>query len=147
MRPRSLGRRLALQYLYMNDLLGYRDAQNPEEFLREHCDQPEAGEFARRLIDATIPCRPAIDRAIEDVADHWDLDRIAPVERNVLRLGYAELLEETAPPGVIIDEAVELAKNFGSRDSGKFVNGILDRLRRELAERAEPADGFGKDRS
>lgn len=150
MRPRTVGRRLALQYLFMEDLCG-GDAEAPDAFFRtqraalaeenSRDGEPEADvferpdpyredaeEFALSLIDAVRSRRADMDRDIAGAASNWSLERIGPVERNVIRVALAELTLGETPPGVVIDEAVELAKRFGDRDSGSFVNGVVDRL-------------------
>jgi len=130
MRPRTLARRLALQYLFMVDLAGEARAQTLEAFLGEHCDNPEARAFAAELALKTRAHLAEIDMLIAGAADNWHLARIAAVERNILRLACAEFKSRTAPPKVILDEAVELAKIFGSAESGAFVNGVLDKIRK-----------------
>ena len=129
-RPRSLARRLALQYCFMCDLNNEWQTALLREFLDEHGETEEAKEFARSLIARVLELRPRIDELLQQSADNWRLGRIAGVERNLLRVACAELLEKANPPAVIISEAVSLAKKFGSKDSARFVNGILDRVLR-----------------
>ncbi len=88
-------------------------------------------EFGRSLVAGVRRNRAELDAQIERAAENWSLSRMAATDRNVLRLGAHELLHGTAPERVAIDEAVELAKRFGTAQSGPFVNGILDRLLRE----------------
>lgn len=90
-----------------------------------------AMEFGRGLIEGVRRNREQLDARITGVAENWSLDRMAATDRNVLRLGAYELLYTDAPPRVAIDEAVELAKRFGTSQSGPFVNGILDKLMQE----------------
>jgi N utilization substance protein B len=74
-----------------------------------------------------------IDGLIVQYTEHWDLERMAVVDRNILRLAVYELLDhEKVPPKVAINEAIEIAKKFGTRESGRFINGILDRVHKEL---------------
>ncbi len=91
-------------------------------------------ELAKGLVGGVRRRRAEIDAALARVAEHWSLDRMAPTDRNVLRLGAYELLYEETPPNVAIDEAIELARRFGGAKSPAFVNGILDRLLRESKE-------------
>lgn len=135
MRPRSLARRLALQYCFMADLNGTPEPEPVSRFLRDHCDTPAAAPFAQALIEHTIGTWEAIDACIAAAAENWDLRRIAAVERNVLRVAVGELLTGETPPNVVLDEAITLAKVFGSADSGAFVNGVLDRIRKTLQHR------------
>lgn len=88
----------------------------------------DAVEFARALLAGVRRNRAAIDEKLQAAAENWSLDRMAATDRNVLRLGAYELLHHDTPERVAIDEAVELAKRFGSAQSGPFVNGILNRL-------------------
>lgn len=152
MKPRSVGRRLALQYLFMADLNGYVNVESPSQFFkiqreaigdnkreaesgfrfdRDDPYQDEAEAFAVLLIREVEKNQEAIDRSIEQAAKNWTLSRMGPIERNVIRLAAAELRIGEVPRGVVLDEAVELAKRFGDKDSGAFVNGIADRLGRD----------------
>jgi N utilization substance protein B len=85
--------------------------------------------FAERLVNGVLADREAIDRRIVEAAEHWRIERMAVVDRNVLRLAVCELLWREIPPAVVIDEAIEIAKRFGSEESGGFINGILDSVR------------------
>ena len=150
MRPRSIGRRLALQYLFMADMNRYDNIESPAEFFRMQRDsildggkerdsifdkddphQDEAEDFASSLIREVERSREAIDAEIEKAAKNWTLARMGAIERNVIRLAAAELRLGVSPRGVVMDEAVELAKRFGNKESGAFVNGIADRLGKE----------------
>ncbi len=128
MRPRSMARRLALQYCFMCDLSNDSDPVSVMDFLFEHTDIDEARNFAHHLIDLVSRNMNDIDTLIASYAKNWSINRMAGVDRNVLRIACAELMEKETPKKVIINEAVALAKNFGAKDSGKFVNGILDRV-------------------
>lgn len=124
---RRRGRELALQMLYQYELAGIP----PDEVsasLEELQQAPEAAQqFALELVRGVVANLAAIDACIAAQADNWRLDRMAAVDRNVLRLALFELLfQRDTPPPVVIDEAVEIAKRFGSEKSGQFVNGVLD---------------------
>ena len=89
----------------------------------------EAFEHAKHLVEGTVGHLEEIDELIRQQAENWRLERMPPVDRNVIRLAVFELLYETdVPKLVVVDEAVELAKRFGSENSGRFVNGLLDGL-------------------
>jgi len=89
--------------------------------------------FADPLICGTLEHRPELDDLIQKHAKNWDLHRMAAVDRNILRLAIYEMLyREDIPPVVSINEAVDIAKKFSTQDSGKFVNGILDRVKSDL---------------
>lgn len=100
-----------------------------EEFWAKHPTLPETKEFASSLVIGVRKNLDPIDGLIERFAEHWSLKRIALVEKNILRLGIYELLfREDIPKKVTLNEAIEIAKLYGSEDSGKFINGILDRI-------------------
>ncbi len=97
-------------------------------------DEPD---FVRKLMEGVIKHKGEIDKIIEKAAPEWPLEQIAVVDRNVLRIGLYELLyadREEVPPKVAINEAIELAKNYGGPNSGKFVNGVLGTVYREIGE-------------
>lgn len=137
MRTRTEARQLALQYLYMSDLNAPGVIEPAAEFARASGVREEVGRFALDLVGKALGNLDRIDGEIRRAAVNWDIGRIAPVERNILRLGCAELLFLDTPPKVALDEAIELAKAFGNRDSGGFVNGVLDRIRTNLGKGQE----------
>jgi len=103
------------------------------EFWRDRVVPPEVRAFADDLVRGTAEKIAELDGTIEANAAHWSLARIAPVERNILRLAAYELLfRDDIPERVAINEAIELAKLYGSEESGAFVNGILDQIRLHL---------------
>jgi len=125
---------VALQFVYQLDVQG---EGNPEPHLREfwerHPVDRDAREFALVLIRGTKLHEPKIDEIISQYAQHWELDRMAVVDRNILRQGIFELLWlEAVPPKVAINEALEVAKKFSTQESSRFINGILDRIHKEL---------------
>jgi N utilization substance protein B len=134
---RTKARERALQALYQIDVAaeGIDDAlgrfwKSFEPVEREVMDLAEA------LVRGVAEHRRAIDDTIERISTNWRLDRMAKVDRNVLRLAVYELLRTDVPMKVVINEAIELGKKFGSESSGAFVNGVLDRVAAELpAER------------
>ena len=105
----------------------------PVELPPPTTEEAETRLFADPLIRGVIEHRDAIDEKIKSHAKNWDLHRIATVDRNIMRLAIYEMLyREDIPPIVSINEAVDIAKKFSTQDSGKFVNGILDKIRGEL---------------
>ena len=134
MRKRSLARQYAVQVLYtadINDKKGL-DVFNSDLDI-ELIQDDEVIEFARRIVSVVDEHRDEIDKVIQKFASNWPLDRMGVVDRNILRLGTAELLYfDDIPPKVSINEAVEVAKAFGDADAYKFVNGVLDKIRKEL---------------
>ena len=136
MGERESGRQAALQMLYGLELQG-RMAERLErhiaDYWRELPAEPEGRAFAEELVRGVVARIDAIDAHIRRVSKNWRLERMTRVDRNVLRIGIYELLDEPATPReVIIDQAVELAKRFGAESSGQFVNGLLDRLADDL---------------
>ncbi len=136
MGTRHESRELALQILYQQDA-NSRYPQRLEESLpgfwtmQEH--SAEARGFAEELAHGVHAHQTEIDEKIRGIAKNWDFRRIAVVDRNILRLAIYELFfREDIPPVVSINEAIDLAKRFSTEDSGRFVNGILDRARMEL---------------
>jgi N utilization substance protein B len=132
--PRHRSREAALQALYAADMRGEIDlarAQSALDALAEHFELPAgARAFAKELVLGVATHRADIDARITAVARRWRLDRMAAVDRNVLRLAAYELVFGGTPREIAIDEAVELARRFGDDASPRFVNGVLDALAR-----------------
>jgi N utilization substance protein B len=131
MSRRSRAREVALQLLYQHDLNPGVPRPAIEAFLRDRLRDPGVEPFAFALYDGVRQHGADIDRQITQAAENWRLARMAAVDRNVLRLGAFELLHTAEPSAAILNEAIELARRFGSLDSPKFVNGVLDRLSRK----------------
>ncbi len=128
MSRRSRAREIALQVLFQDDLNPRNNPAVADDLLRRRLRRPELIEFARILVAGVRGNREALDELIAQTAQNWTLGRIAPTDRNVLRLGAYEIIHSDTPDRVAVDEAVNLAKRYGTAQSGKFVNGILDRL-------------------
>jgi len=128
MARRSRAREVAFQVLYQDDLNPRNNPAASDAWLHRRLGSPELVEFARALVAGVRRNRESLDQMIGQVATNWSLDRMAATDRNVLRLGAYELLHCDTPDRVAINEAVELAKRFGSGQSAQFVNGILDCL-------------------
>lgn len=127
MGARRKSRELALQMLFQHDLSGndIRSIVNTFEELQRV--KPNIREFAVRLFEGTVKEKEKIDSMIEGQADHWRLSRMAVVDRNIIRMSIWEFLYESDTPKlVIIDEAIEIGKKFGTQKSSQFINGILD---------------------
>ena len=130
MRKRTLGRELALQLAYQVDLRGPDAMEDIEDQLTNGEFDAEVTGFARSLLEGYRGKAGEIDAKIEEVAKNWQLNRMAVIDRNILRLATYELLYcDDIPPLVAINEAIETAKKFSGRNSGPFVNGILDNIR------------------
>jgi transcription antitermination protein NusB len=135
MSRRSRAREVALQVLYEDDLNPGRNPAVADEFVRRRLNsEPALVEFARSLISGVRRNRPELDQMLIERAANWSLARMAATDRNVLRLGAYEILFTETPARVAINEALELAKRYGSKQSAQFVNGILDRFLQEKNE-------------
>ena len=128
------GREAAVQFLFASELHGTQ-AQSPEEraaFWELHSAKRGAREYAERLVQGVLEHQEEIDGKITAVAENYRFERIANVDRNILRLAVYELLfAGDVPPPVAINEAIEIAKKFSAGESKSFVNGILDKISAE----------------
>ena len=143
MGARSGGREAALQMLFAIDSAGGEPARVIRDFWRElPADDAEGRAYADEIVGGVRAEPEAIDARISAASAHWRIERMTRVDRNVLRIGTWELLRRAeVPRAVVIDEAVELAKRFGTEDSGAFVNGVLDRIADDCARPDERAGG------
>lgn len=133
MGSRRRGREAALQILYQLDGTDASASQATRMYFAHLSTSDEGRDFAEKLVERYAEQRERIDAIIRDVSHHWRLERMSRVDRNILRLGIAELmLGEEVPRRVTLNEMVELAKRFGAEGSTGFVNGILDRVAQEL---------------
>ncbi|MDQ1283654.1 MAG: transcription antitermination protein NusB [Patescibacteria group bacterium] len=140
MANRHLSRSIAMQCLYEWDFNG-RDAGKIDGIIKKNIAEFGPGMedtgFVENLVKSTIENQGKIDPLIEKCAPEWPLEQVTVVDRNILRLGINELLfgsYEEVPPKVAINEAIELAKSFGGESSGRFVNGVLGTIYREMGE-------------
>ena len=141
MRKRTRARQFALEVLYQVDLCGEGVTAEALVDMCARAADREVSDFATALVRGTRAHLAEIDDIIQQVAQNWDLSRMATVDRNVLRLGSFELLHrDDIPPKVSINEAIELAKQYSTAESGTFVNGILDRIKNSFAP-ASPEEG------
>jgi N utilization substance protein B len=140
MSVRHHARTIVLQTLFEIDSESAWDASSDDVLVQNAANgslNKNGFPFAKRLLDTVVAKRTDLNDIIEKAAPEWPLDRIAVIDRNVLRIGLSELLfadPEDVPPKVAINEAIELAKEFGSESSGRFVNGVLGAVYRELGE-------------
>jgi len=133
MRKRTKARECALKILYQIDVLKVRNkfTRQIDDFWLDNNDGEDetVREFANSLVNGVIEKLSIIDDKITSCADNWQISRMAIIDRNILRMAAFELLFlNEIPPKVSINEAVEIAKRYGDVDSGKFVNGILDKI-------------------
>jgi N utilization substance protein B len=133
MGARTSGREAALQMLFALEASGDAIERVVANFWRETPGDPEGRDYADEVARGVAGELAQVDEAVRKASTNWRLERMARVDRNVLRLGAWELLHSHAVPrAVILDEAVELAKRFGSEESSAFVNGVLDRVAANL---------------
>lgn len=125
---RHKAREVVLKMLYQRDLNVDISPDTVREMIQEELNDEDLSRFAWSLFAGVMESRPALDQRIQEAAANWTVNRMAPTDRNAIRLGAFELLYTDTPPRVVIDEALELAKRFGGAQSSSFVNGILDRL-------------------
>jgi len=126
-------RRLALQGLCCLDVQGVKVKDLVHAFLDDTRESPSATAAAHALIDAAWDDRDACDVLLVKHARHWELSRLAMVDRNILRLATYELRTAAAPLKVVITEALKLAQEFSSAESPRFINGVLDAVAREIS--------------
>jgi N utilization substance protein B len=136
---RREAREQALQLLYQLDLARSDLDQTLRLFWENEPADPDVVEFATRLVRGVFDAQDRIDGFIADASTNWKVSRMSYVDRNILRLATLEFLEfDDIPPNVSMNEAIELGKRFGTNETSAFVNGILDRIARNL--------GMSKDR-
>lgn len=127
---RRLSREYALQILYAVDVCKLESEDAQKSFWKDRKSGKKVLEFATTLVEGTLKNLPQIDSLISKYARNWDIHRMASIDRNILRQATFEILYLLdIPINVIINEAVELAKKYSTEESGKFVNGILDKIR------------------
>lgn len=128
---------MALQVLYQWDVTG-QDAAKTLAVLEEHFfSGNERDKFAERIVLGVVEHLDEIDRLLESYSEHWRLDRMSVIDRNILRLATFELLYcADIPPKVTLNEAIDLGKRFGSAESGSFINGILDRIQKAAVRKS-----------
>ncbi len=145
MGPRRKGRILAVQALYAYELQG---GASLEELVQFPWGEEEgigegntlARQFASLLVTGTIQNLPQIDRLIQEHLENWELKRVAKVDLSILRMSvYCLLYQKDIPATVVIDEAIDLSKEFGTEDSYRFVNGVLDGIRKSLETKEMPS--------
>lgn len=139
MAARHRSRQRALQVLYQWDLTKLPVEHAISSFYdtlysgdEEAVRKPERDAFMEELALGTSRMAPEIDQRISDKAAHWKLDRMPAVDRNILRLAVYEMAQGGTPPAVVIDEAIELARQFSGDESVSFINGVLDAVHKEL---------------
>jgi N utilization substance protein B len=127
--PRRLAREAVLTALYEMDVAAHDPSVVLERLIKEHRLREELPDFARLLLRGVLEKRAEIDAIIEQTAPAWPAEQLSPIDRNILRVAIREfLVDNLTPVGAAINEAVEMAKKFGSESSGRFINGVLGSL-------------------
>ena len=129
MGTRRTARELALKFLYQTEF----NSESPDLELNPFCERAnvsgEVHNFTQALIKKLLLYEKEVDELLKKVSAHWSPDRMSVIDKNIIRLGICELLfDSTTPPKVVINEAVEIAKKFGTEESPDFINGILDKI-------------------
>lgn len=138
MSTRRRAREVVLQLLYETDLNDTRSGEDALRFIRSRLHGRKAlTEFAHSLLEGTLEKREHIDDRLSRIATHWSVSRMAVIDRNILRLGGYEIIFGDTPGRVAVNEGVVLAKRFGDKNSQRFVNGVLDRLLKEVETPSE----------
>ena len=129
MGKRRTARELALKFLYQTEF----NPESPDSELSPFCERANVSEevqnFTQALIKKLLLHEKEVDELLKKISAHWTPDRMTVIDKNIIRLGICELLfDSTTPPKVVINEAVEIAKRFGTEESPGFINGILDKI-------------------
>ena len=133
MGKRRSSRELALKFLYQHELNKGDLREQMSLFIEQNSSREDVKIFMEDLVVSLLDKVSEIDEVIQKYSDHWVLDRMTVIDRNILRLGTCELLFGfSTPPKVVINEAIDIAKKYGNEDSPDFVNGILDRIYKEI---------------
>lgn len=135
MGSRRKSREKALQILFQLDFNSTDIEAVLRDFWKNHPTGEKGRTFTETLVRGTFACREQIDQLIGSTVEHWSIDRLTPVDRAILRFATYELLYlRDIPPKVTINEAVEIAKTYGTDDSGGFINGVLDKIREKIGK-------------
>ena len=130
---RRFSRELAIQFLYFTEMNEGKTDDQLKSFWENNSCQDDVRSFTEEILNNIFQHKQEIDARLQKYSDNWTLSRMAVIDRNLLRMAASELMySKTVPPKVAIDEAVEIAKKYGTADSPNFINGILDRILKEL---------------
>jgi N utilization substance protein B len=130
---RRFSRELVIQFLYLTEMNEGEITSQLESFWENNSCEKDVQSFAEDILNDIFDHKKEIDARLEKYSDNWTLSRMTVIDRNLLRMAASELMySKTVPPKVAIDEAVEIAKKYGAEDSPNFINGILDRILKEL---------------
>ena len=130
---RRFSRELVIQFLYLTEMNEGKVEDQLQSFWESNSCEADVQSFTEDILNDIFDHKKEIDARLEKYSDNWTLSRMAVIDRNLLRMAASELMySKSVPPKVAIDEAVEIAKKFGTEDSPNFINGVLDRILKEL---------------
>lgn len=129
-----------MQALCQWDVQRAESVEELREFIEEQGAPEAAGRYATELVEAVWSRREQVDERIAAASRAWELTRISPVERNVMRVAVVELLDEKVPPKVALNEAIEIGREYGGAESPRFINGVLDEV---LTRTRQAGEGDG----
>ena len=136
MGKRRSSRELAIKFLYQYEFNEGNLKDQMKLFLERNPSQGEVGDFMKELVGSILEQIKEIDKIVQRFSDNWVLDRMTVIDRNILRMGTCELLFNfSTPPKVAINEAVDIAKKYSNKDSPEFINGILDKIYKEVSQK------------
>ena len=123
-----------MKFLYQRELNDGIVEQQMEDFWKRNPCQNEIQQFTEQLVQTVFDKKEQIDELLKKCSDNWSLSRMAIIDRNLLRLAACEIMfNKDIPAKAVIDEAIEIAKKYGSSDSSSFINGVLDRISKEIS--------------
>lgn len=128
MARRRQAREAALQLLYQRDLNPEVDQHVAHQMLDDLVETEDLREFAWQIYTGTLSIAADVDRQIQEISENWRVSRMSPTDRNIIRMGVYEMTMMGTAPAIVLDECIEIARNYGSVQSGQFVNGVLDKM-------------------
>ncbi len=132
---RRKSREYALQLLYAGELSGQQMDEISPLFWKDRSVPTQTSAYTNKIVRGVLRHAAVIDASIEQNSSNWKISRMSHVDRNILRIAVYEFMYEDSPPVVVINEAIEVAKRYGDGESGQFVNGVLDAIRKSLPTR------------
>ena len=146
MGSRRHARELAFRVLFQCEASGDPYGETAEAVIKEVSAEPDTAGYVRRLVETFDVNAGAVERALRSASERWKLERMAATDRGVLKLGAVELMFfDEVPAKVVLDEAIEIARRFGSEESGAFVNGVLDKVARVYRAKELSGEATEKD--
>ena len=139
-KDRRQARVLSMQFLCQWEVQRDESAQTLQDFFSAHAPIPHCISYATSLVQAYWQQQELIDQLIASASTKWDISRISPVERNIMRISVVEMFDVKVPPKVALNEAIDIGAEFGGKESPKFINGVLYHIFREIQEQISPSE-------